>query len=56
MKLTKEHLESLIANVDYHRPDLNTAIICVLILPISIFVTGDSPCPHPSMFYHDTGH
>ncbi len=50
MKLTKEHLENLIANVDYHRLDGTTVTICALTLRSGFVVTGESACLDPAGF------
>ena len=50
MKLTKEHLESLIADVGYHRLDGTTVTICALTLRSGFVVTGESACLDPAGF------
>lgn len=55
MKLTKEHLESLIAGVDYHRLDDTTITICTLRLHSGFVVTGESACLSFDHFDKKTG-
>lgn len=50
MKLTKEHLEDLIADVGYHRLDGTTVTICALTLRSGFVVTGESACLDPAGF------
>ena len=49
-KLTKEHLESLIAEVGYNRLDGTTVTICALTLRSGFVVTGESACLDPAGF------
>jgi len=55
MKLTKEHLESLIAGVGYHRLDGTTVTICALTLRSGFVVTGESACLDPASFDAEIG-
>ena len=55
MKITKEHLESLIADVSYHRLDGTTVTICALTLRSGFVVTGESACLDPANFDAETG-
>ena len=50
MKLTKEHLENLIADASYHRLDGTTVTICALTLRSGFVVTGESACLDPAGF------
>ena len=55
MKLTKEHLDSLIAGVDYHRLDGTTVTICALTLRSGFVVAGESACLDPANFDAEIG-
>lgn len=54
MKLTKEHLESLIETVDYQLFG-DTMTLCFITLKCNFVVTGKSACLDPSKFDPDIG-
>ena len=55
MKLTKEHLEHLIADVKYYRLDGAAVTICALTLRIGLVVKGESACLDPANFDAEIG-
>lgn len=55
MKITREHIESIIVNEVYWQPHDTTLTVCVLKLRNGTLVVGESACVYPENFDAEIG-